>query len=307
MKRVLITGASGFIGGHLSLQLASAGHQIAAVHHTRALPEEVLEAVEVGFAVDLLDSALMEKKLAEFQPEVIVHAAALTSVNLAEEQPSLAWSVNETGTASLLAACEKLPEKPFFIYLSTDLVFDGSNSSPSSFSELDPPQAATNYSRSKLAGEQAVAGYNGRAAVLRTALTYGPPVGDSSGCMGWLLKGLREQTPVHLFVDEWRTPVFVLDIVETVQALLLAKEASGCRLFHLGGAERISRYDFGLHTADIFGYSDSALVKSKQADIDSKVHRAKDASLCIEKLKETLGVSPRDIRSGLQQMKLMMS
>ncbi len=306
MKRVLITGASGFIGGHLSVELARAGKHVTALHCSRDLPAEVSKATKGSLQLNLLDAEQLKREIRQLQPEVILHAAALTSVNLAEEQPELAWSINEQGTKNLLAASEALSEKPLLVYFSTDLVFDGSSKIDPAFSEQDSPQAATNYSRSKLAGEAVVQSYTGPSVLLRTALTYGPPIGQNEGCMGWLLKGLREQSPVKLFVDEWRTPVYVADIASAIGALLAQKPSKDSRLFHLGGAERISRYDFGLSAAEVFGYSSAALVPSKQAEVASNVIRAKDASLCIDQIKAALGIAPVDIRSGLRQMKKVM-
>lgn len=314
--RILVTGASGFVGAHLALGLSRLGHAVISVCNRHPCALEVTVASDEVCSVDLTQKNALSSLLQKSRPDVIVHAAALANTTLCQQNPEQAHLVNVTATENILSSVAEQngDSSPLLIYISTDLVFDGKGSAPEhGFSEKDAPQPRSVYGVSKYHAEQVVAAYPGKSALFRLCLAYGARIGDCSGFMGWLLGGLSEGKSVTLYTDEWRTPVLLDDLVSSVARFI--DLTSGCDrkrrgsllsdypiVYHIAGAERVSRYGFGLKVAEVFGYEHNLLVAKEHEHIDTSVPRAQDVSLSSEKLRKELGVHPRDALSGLREM-----
>jgi dTDP-4-dehydrorhamnose reductase len=304
--KILITGASGFIGGHLLLGLSKAGHEAVAVCGANKVATEVAACAASVECCDLRDETAVRALTAKVRPEAIVHAAALCNTGVCQKDPAKARAVNAGGTDNLCAAALASGggSAPLFIYFSTDLVFDGKRAPEGGFSETDSPKPLSTYARSKFEGEEFVRRYGGRSVVLRTALSYGGRIASSEGFMGWLRGGLAEGKEVSCFIDEFRTPICTDDIIAAVEAVLSCPPGAldSQSLLHLGGPERISRYEFALALAKIYGF-DPLLVKGVHLDdVDTDAPRAQDASLCVSKIRKLLGFNPLDVHTGLSRL-----
>ena len=148
--RVVITGADGQLGR--ALQGVFQGADLLLLD----LPEH-----------DVTERRIVET-IAEFQPDLIVHAAAMTDVDGCERDPDLAFKINEEGTRNVADACRLCDAA--LLYVSTDYVFDGTKGEP--YVELDEPNPVCVYGRSKLAGEHVVRDLLTRCYIVRTAWPY---------------------------------------------------------------------------------------------------------------------------------------
>lgn len=283
-RRLLITGASGFLGWHLC-RAAQATWQVEGTYHrhTPPLPGVTLHSI------DLTDLRRVVSWLTELAPDAVIHTAALSQPNRCEQAPDLSYAINVEATRVLAQFCgdRQIP----FAFTSTDQVFDG-QSPP--YSEASIPSPVSLYGRHKVEAETLIQALHPTAVICRMPLLYGPPSPTAECFLQGFVRTLEAGQPLHLFTDEFRTPAYVDD---AAAGLLLALEnATG--LLHLGGPERLSRYDFGLQMAAVFGLDQSLILPSQQADVAMPAPRPPDVSANSERAYR-LGYRPRRVLEGL--------
>jgi dTDP-4-dehydrorhamnose reductase len=217
-----ITGANGLIGNYL-VQTAA---QFAPHHRVRGL-------ARADF--DLLDFAAVERAFARDQPQLVIHCAAMTNVAEAQKDPGLARRVNFELTQFLAGLAAQIP----FIFFSTDLVFDGRKGD---YTESDAANPLHLYGETKLAAEGVVL-KNPRHLVIRTSINGGVSPSGIRAFNEQLRRSLQQAGQgMTLFTDEFRCPI---PAVETARAVweLAGKECAG--LYHVAGAEKLSRAQIG--------------------------------------------------------------
>ena len=247
---LLVTGASGYLGRHLVARAGSAWRLVGT--HLSRPPPPGLES----YRLDIRDAAATGTLLDELRPEVVLHTA------YRQHEPA----VNLEGTRNLAVACEPIGAR--LVFVSTDLVFDGRRGW---YRETDPPSPIEPYGTSKAAAEQEVLRRGG--AVARTSLIFGF---DPLDPITWRLvvRPLRSGVRSRLFVDEFRCPAYAPDLADALLELA-ATDYRG--IVHLGGPQRLSRYEFGLKLAGALGLAPAGLEPARQAD--SGLVRAPDTSL----------------------------
>lgn len=291
--RILVTGGAGFLGGHLVQRLEREGIQTAVTLYHREMNFTRARMAKI----DLKDRAGVARLLAELRPTIIIHTAAMTDSGLCEREPEAAQRENVGATQSLLDAAAQTPmQPPAFVFISTDLVFDGEHAP---YHEDSPTAPVMHYGRTKLRAEEAVRAYPGTWTILRTALMYGPPMPHRASFLDWLVRPLREGKSVTLFRDEWRSPVLVDDVVEVLTRWITAPLPG---LYHLGGGERISRFEMGEAVADRWGLPRELLRGVNQGDVALACPRPRDVSMCSEKLFGALAFRPVGFREGIQRV-----
>ncbi len=286
-RRLLITGASGFLGWHLA-RAAQATWQVEGTYHRHVPP---LPGVKLH-CIDLTDAIVLKEWLTQVAPDAVIHTAALSQPNRCEQEPDLSYAMNVEATRVLAQFCgdRQIP----FAFTSTDQVFNG-QAAP--YDETSLPSPISVYGRHKVEAEAIIHALHPAAAICRLPLLYGPPSPTAECFLQGFLRTLEAGQPIHLFTDEFRTPAYVED---AATGLLLALEASG--LLHLGGPDRLSRYDFGLHLAEVFGFDKTLLVPSKQADVSMPAARPADVSSGSRRAVD-LGYRPRGVMAGLRATK----
>jgi dTDP-4-dehydrorhamnose reductase len=101
-----------------------------------------------------------------------------------------------------------------------------------------------------------------------------------------------------LFTDEFRTPVDAASVADAVGRIL---RRGGSGLYHLGGPERLSRYELGIRVARVFGLDASRLVPVRQADVPAPEPRPRDVSLDCGRARRELGWEPRPVDEALRE------
>jgi dTDP-4-dehydrorhamnose reductase len=223
----------------------------------------------------------------------VIHCAALSRGRECEADPEGAFTANVEVPRGIVAALQGLGREPELLSLSTDLVFEGRVAPRGGFSEEDDTAPVTVYAKTKRLGEEAVLGY-ARGSVLRLSLVYGARIGASAGFLEWIFRGVESGRSVPLFTDEYRTPVCVHDISEVCR-LILCHPAPPRGVLHVGGSERLSRYEFGVKLASVFGFEERLLLPvSRLSGLGDGGFRAEDVSLSVERLRSVLGFVPCD-------------
>jgi dTDP-4-dehydrorhamnose reductase len=285
--RILVTGAGGLLGGRLAASLHAQGFEVLAAHRRTAPPPGPR-----ALAGELLDEGEVERLLDAEQPEAVLHAAVLGRADLCQERPAEARATNAELPGRLARACAARGIR--LVALSTDLVFGG-DAAP--YRETDAPRPPGVYGQTKHAGEQAVLDAFPAAAVARVALVLGRghgTRGSATESVAWALSAGR---PVRLFTDEHRTPIDPESVADAARRLLTGT-ARG--LFHLGGPERLSRYELGLRVARLLGLPEADITPARQSDYTGSDPRAPDVSLDNTRARRELGWEPRALDAAIR-------
>jgi dTDP-4-dehydrorhamnose reductase len=266
MARLLITGATGQLGGYLLLRLAPAGADITAWSGSR---EGEVFGIPVR-PVDLGDADAVARAFREARPTAVIHAGALASVAACHRDPELARRVNAQGSALLAGLTAAAGAR--LLLVSTDLVFDGEKGG---YEEKDAPAPLSVYGRTKVQAEAAVLAHP-RTAVARVSLLLGPSLTGRASFFDQQLHALRAGRPITCFADEWRTP---LGLDTAAAALIGLAEAGFEGLLHVGGPWRLSRLEMGRRLAAMVGADLGLVVAASRTQIPAAEPRPRDTSL----------------------------
>lgn len=286
--KLLVTGASGFLGWNLC-QLAADHWQVYGTYSSRLveIPGTTL------LKLDLTDRAQLKALFQDLQPDAVIHLAAQSSPNVCEKQPEESYRVNVTASCEIAGFCAEA-DIPC-VFTSTDLVFDGKQAP---YRESDPVSPLSRYGEQKVAAESGMLDRYPKTAVCRMPLMFGLASSHASSFIQPFIQTLRAGQDLRLFTDEFRTPA---SGKTAAQGLLLALEnVQG--LIHLGGKERISRYEFGQLMVDIWELPATGLKACRQQDVKMAAPRPPDVSLDSTKA-FALGYAPLSLREELALLK----
>ena len=263
--RVLVTGASGNLGGYLLRELAGAGAHVTAWSGTRT---GALFGIPLR-PVALTDRDAVATAFADAGPEIVIHAAARSSMAECFREPDRAETINAGGTALLVELAAERGVR--LLLVSTDLVFNGEKGD---YREDDAPAPLSVYGRTKQAAEQAALGA-ASAVVVRLSLLFGPTITGRPAFFDDQLRRLRTGESLVCFADEWRTP---LGLRAAARGLLAVARSDYAGLLHLGGPERLSRLEMAERLAAHIGADPRAIVASARAVAPGEP-RPRDTSL----------------------------
>lgn len=290
MKRILVTGVSGFLGRYIATALM---HQYT-VLGTYCSHATGLDTAEVT-RLDLTDAQTVHATFTAFRPDVVVHAAALADVDVCEQHPSAAYEVNVRGTEAIAHATGAVGAR--LIYISTDQVYDGDKGY---YDEADAPHPLMVYGRTKLEGEHRAGEICHDTVILRLALLYGWGISTRPNFVDSLVTRLRAGQEMLLFVDQYRSPLFVVQAAEVIGRLINAPVARAT--FNLGGGERLNRYTFGLKCCEIFDLTKALLRPIEMGHIKGLAARPPDCSMNSAQISARLQIVPLAVEEGLRRM-----
>jgi dTDP-4-dehydrorhamnose reductase len=290
MKRILVTGVSGFLGRYVTESLRDRYKVLGTYHsHPTALDGCTLTCLDVA------DAGRVRAIFREFRPNAVVHTAALGDVDACERHPDDAHRINVQGTESIAQASVEVGAR--LIYISTDQVYDGVKGH---YDEVDVPLPLMVYGRTKLEGEHRTTTICRGAVILRLALMYGWGTPTRLNFVDWLAERLQAGQEIPLFVDQYRTPLFVGQAAEAIGRLIDAPEVSG--VFNLGGGERINRYALGLKFCEVFQLPKASLKPIEMSSAEGLAARPRDCSMNSSKISAQLQIRPLAVEEGLRVM-----
>jgi dTDP-4-dehydrorhamnose reductase len=284
MKKLLVTGASGFLGWNIC-QVAQPKWQVYGTYSSHPIDDPGIDFIKV----DLTDFQALKSLFEIVQPTAVIHAAAQSKPNFCQQYPEQAYPINVTASINIAGLCADLSIP--CVFTSTDLVFDGKNPF---YQEIDPVSPISIYGEQKVKAEEEMRRRYPQTIVCRMPLMFGKQSPDSDSFIQGFIEALRTGKEFNLFIDEYRTPA---SAVTAAQGLLIAIEAQET-LLHLGGKERISRYDFGCLMAEVFNLPLTGIHGCCQQDVKMNAPRPADVSLDSSKAMN-LGYSPLSIREEL--------
>ncbi len=270
MKKVAVFGGAGQLGAELRTEFAARGYQVQAFDRSN---------------VDITDAARVEQKLAEFDPAIVLNAAAYNQVDVAEKEPVAAFQVNALAVRNLAMACRQTDA--MLVHFSTDYVFDGL--AGRAYREEDEPHPLGAYAVSKLAGELYARAYLDRPLIVRTSGVYGPAGIETSrgNFVEMMLRLAAKGQPIRVVEDHAASPTFAPALAART-ADLVERGASG--VFHLGGGSPITWFDWAgkiFHAAGL----NPPLKPTTEREFRTPARRPKYSALSNTKA-EALGIAP---------------
>lgn len=292
MQTVLITGANGFVGSYLSRLLLN-GFKVVATGKGACR----LDINHPHFRYESLDFTVEKEVsglLATLQPEVIVHAGALSKPDECEQNREAAYRTNVTATGYLLTEAARL--KSFFVYLSTDFIFSGEEEGM--YSEDDAAAPVNYYGQTKLEAEALVKQYPFDWSIVRTVLVYGKPQGGRDNIVTMVAKNLAAGVPLKIFHDQVRTPTYVEDLAHGLKTII-DKRVTG--IFHLSGEDVRTPYDMAVEVAQHLGYDSDMIEKVTEQSFIQPARRPLRTGFNLSKAKRLLDYRTTPFAEGLRK------
>jgi dTDP-4-dehydrorhamnose reductase len=297
-ERILLTGATGQVGGELLLPLASLGEVVAPSHKQ----------------MDLADAANDFRSLREtirtVRPRWIVNPAAYTAVDKAESEPELAYAVNRDAVRAIGEEAERIGSA--VIHFSTDYVFDGTGRS--AYVETDATGPMSVYGSSKLAGEMALAETGAAHLIFRTSWVYG---GTGKNFLLTILRLAREREVLRVVGDQHGAPTWSRDLAAMTSAVMrhcddevgppmeTVKRVGG--IYHAAGAGETTWHGFAaeavrLERAREQGIRLAQIDAITTTEYPTPARRPMNSRLNCKKLEEAFGWKMMDWQKSLSEV-----
>jgi dTDP-4-dehydrorhamnose reductase len=269
-KSVLICGAAGQLGVELVREFKALGRQVIAWDR----PE-----------LDITDRARVEECIADLDPALVINAAAHNQVDVAEQEPEAAFTVNALAVRNLALACREVDAQ--LVHYSTDYVFDGTAGRP--YTEEDKPHPLGAYAVSKYAGELYAQAYLSAPLIIRTSGVFGPgglntPRGNFIELM---LRLAAQGKPIRVVEDHVASPTYAPALAARTVTLIERGETG---VFHIGGGTPIAWYDYAKIIFRAAGLTPE-LRPTNEREYRTAAHRPKFSALANARM-EKLGIEP---------------
>lgn len=291
--KILITGANGFVGYYVTKLLLEKEYEVIATGRGECrLPfgsNKHFSYHEMDFTNEVSVKQVFEKT----QPEYIIHSGAISKPDECEINKEKAWSINVQGTINLLAASEDI--QSFFLFVSTDFVFDGERGM---YSEDDAPLPVNYYGETKLAAEKKVMAYSGLWSIVRTVLVYGKPLTGRDNLLTIVKSKLEKGEEYNVVSDQLRTPTYVEDLAQGILSVV-EKKAEG--VFHISGEGVTTPYEMACKTALMHGYDVSLIKEVTAENFSQPAKRPSKTGFSIQKAKSVLDYHPVSFDEGLRK------
>lgn len=230
--RVLITGASGRLGGSLNTLLTGQGHQTVGVDTSE---------------FDISNFQAVRDYICDYRPDVVINPAAWTDVDGCAREPEKAIQINGFGAQNVALAAAQVGAA--VVQISSNEVFDGNGSRP--YYEYDATGATNPYGYSKLVGERAVVGVNPRHYIVRTAWLFAH---GGKNFIQAVLNAAKAGKPLRVVTDEVANPTYTDDLAGAVAALIQTERYG---VYHFVNEGACSRYAFARYALNQAGYADT--------------------------------------------------
>lgn len=293
--KVFVTGVNGQLGHDVINELTRRGLECIGSDITPAYagaPDGSPVTTAPYVMMDITDLAQVSEILGEVKPDAVIHCAAYTKVDLAEELPEVCWAVNVDGTRNIAKACRDLDEK--ILYLSTDYIFPGDGVKPY---EVDDDYNPINvYGASKLAGELAIKAFTDKYFIVRIAWVFGV---NGANFIKTMLNVAKTHDTVRVVNDQIGTPTYTFDLAKLLCDMIETEKFGTYHATNEGGF--ISWYDFTCEIYRQAGLSTKVIPVTTEEYGLSKAKRPENSRLSKKSLTDA-GFAPLpDWKDALQR------
>lgn len=281
----LVVGASGLVGNYIMERFSSEGLRVTGTYHTSPGENATVQLSKT-------DKRAVSRLISKENPDLIIDAAAFHDVDECEKQRDKAWTVNATGTRNLAVAAAE--ENSQFVYISTDYIFPGTPEH-TPYTENDLVRPINYYGACKYAGEQA-AKIADQSTILRSSVLYGL---SNRNFLTWIFRNLHGSQSIEVVNDQIGTPTYAADIAE---ACLRIGQQNETGLFHAGGPESISRYEFARILVETCDFDSKEVNPMTSEELKQRADRPNDSSLDSTELYETIDYQFRSPATAFENM-----
>ncbi len=259
----------------------------------RAL-EQALQAHHKPIILDLPECDITQRgeidHLIGLEPDLVIHAAAMTDVDGCARNPLAAYRANGVGTHNVARACQRAGAP--MVYISTNEVFDGTKTTP--YLELDEPRAINAYGASKLAGERAVQMLLDRFYIVRISWLFSP---NGNNFPKKIIALAKDTSALSVVTDEIANPTYAPDLAHAIARLI---ETNHYGIYHLVNRGAVSRYDFTAHVLRLAGLGTVPLKPITLADFQRASTPPRNGALDNVIAADTLGIELRPWQEALE-------
>ncbi len=288
MRRIMITGASGFLGRHLLNKMPDNAEVLAQFCH-----QDVKSLFPNAQHVQMDFTNTDWSAIRDFAPDAIIHTAAMANVNECENQPDAAIAMNDTATRQLTDVARGIGAR--LIYTSTDQIYDGKRGD---YSEADIPSPSNVYGKTKVDSEVYMLEHHPSAVSVRCALIYGKAIEQAPTFTEDMIQRLKRGETVNLFTDEYRSPVLVDNLAEILWELS-AHDYHGP--LNIGGSDKLSRMEMGEVACDLLGLERERLNPTRAKGIKFAAARPADCSFDLDRANDVLTTPLLGFEEGMRQ------
>lgn len=288
--KILITGGSGLLGQYLNIGL-SKKYTILTLYHDNIRNCKVYNSANI----DLTNTQELRNMFKSFHPEVVIHTAAISSpMQAAQLDPGLVYNINVNVTKELAILCAEYDIR--LVYTSTDLVYAGNRGAMlKEDARLFP---ASLYAETKLMGEVKIKEVLKNYLIMRIALLYGYGLYNCYNHFHQMFVNLKNNVPVRLFTDQFRTPIEPSNTAEIISRLIQA-DITG-EIINIGGTERVSRFQLGEILCAITGFDRNLLIPVTMDEMPD-ISKVEDVSMDTSKL-QSYKITQRTIEDSIRAL-----
>jgi len=292
MQKVLLTGANGLLGQKLVFHFSKWYDVLS----TDLQPESFIPIKHFQYTpLDVVNFNLVDELLTDFAPELIINAAAYTDVDGCEENKELAWQVNVEAVRNLANYCQRSKIK--LVHYSTDYIFNGLNGP---YAEDARPNPVSYYGQTKLLSEEIIQESGAEYLIIRSNVLFGTGEKVKENFFLWVIRKFREGRPFSVVDDQFNNPTLAENLA---LATLEAVERNLKGVINLAGSDYLSRYEFALKVAEIFGYDANLVSPIKTESLGQKAIRPMKGGLKIDLAKTLIQLPLLDVKTALEFMK----
>lgn len=265
--KVLVTGANGQLGYDVIKELQKQNI-------------ECFGATRKDF--DIIDFKATENFIIKYMPDVVIHCAAYTAVDKAEDEPDLCYKVNTSATESIAEICKKINAK--MLYVSTDYVFDGAKEG---FYEVeDKPNPINIYGKTKLLGEEAVQKTLDRYFIVRISWVFGE---HGNNFVKTMLRLGAERKELNVVADQYGSPTYTADLAPLLVEMIKTEKYG---IYHATNEDVCSWAEFA---EEIFKIAkmDVKVNRITTSEYPTKAKRPLNSRLSKEKIQKNFYILPK--------------
>ncbi|MCX5855328.1 MAG: SDR family oxidoreductase [Deltaproteobacteria bacterium] len=293
VKRVLITGGTGLLGVAIQQSAPTDIQGFSIYFPERSLPIALPFPI---LAADVTDMMQMQSVFEWAKPDVVIHTAAIGSVDFAERNREETRKVNVGGTEVVAALCQIFKSR--LIYISSNAVFDGRTPF---YSETAPVNPINYYGQLKVEAENIVRESSIPWAIVRPILMYGWPYpGERDNPVVWWVRSLEDGKPIKVVDNVFTKPLLAWSCAESVWEVIRQHRTG---IYHVAGRDHLSLYQFALKVAEVFDLDTKLITPVPDSYFPGLAPRPRDTSFDTLKMENELGLKTIGVKVGLVHMK----
>lgn len=289
--KLVVVGAAGLLGQKLVEAATASGHTVIPFDLASGLPT----LAGLVHPLDITDAGEVSAAIRPTDPAWILNTAAFTGVDASEANEEKVRAVNVDGVRNLLKAAAATGAR--LMTLSTDYVFDGRRGP---YDENAPRNPLGVYGASKAEMEDIVEKDGGPHLVVRTMVLYGTAPKIRTNFALWVLRQLRAEEEIRVVTDQMGNPTLAADLARLLLAMI---EQGGAGLYHVAGADRVSRHEFARILAGAFGFDERKILPVTTQELGQQADRPLASGFVLEGLRRDFGLQPLGLEASMEQFR----